>query len=118
LGKGGDIAAVAPHDQIKLRNFEIPGCGGFTLSGKADNLDEYYVDGKEIATFSSLDDLIGKINYYLEYDEERKNIAEAGYKRTLKEHTYMHRFNEIFSTMGLETVKEEDLKKGTSRDIT
>ena len=27
-------------EQIKGRNFEIPGCGGFTLSGWAENLFE------------------------------------------------------------------------------
>jgi len=42
-----------------------------------------------------------KIRYYLEHDEEREKIAMAGYQRTLGEHTYEKRFEQIFKTIGL-----------------
>jgi spore maturation protein CgeB len=87
-------------EQIKGRNFEIPGCGGFLLTGGADNLEEYYQDGREVVIFHDDDELIDKIRYYLAHDEERSAIAQAGYERTLREHTYVHRFREIFTTMG------------------
>ena len=45
--------------------------------------------------------MIDKIKYYLEHNEEREAIARAGYERTLREHTYEKRFNEIFKTIGL-----------------
>jgi spore maturation protein CgeB len=89
-------------EQIKGRNFEVPGCGGFLLSGRADNLEEYYEIGKEIVCFENTKDLIEKARYYLADEEERSQIAEAGYQRTLREHTYEHRFNEIFSIIGLQ----------------
>ena len=89
-------------DQIKARNFEVPGCGGFLLSGQAENLADYYVDGQEIVIFKNLRDLIDKIRYYLEHDEERARIAEAGYERTFREHTYEHRFREFFARIGLD----------------
>jgi len=89
------------REQIKGRNFEIPGAGGFLLTSPADNLEEYYIPGKEIAIFGDTRDLIDKIKYYLIHEEEREKIREAGYNRTLAEHTYVHRFNEIFRTMGL-----------------
>lgn len=89
------------REQIKGRNFEIPGCGGFLLSGYADNLGEYYEDDKEIVIFKDTKALINKIKYYLEHDEEREAIAKAGYERTLRDHTYEKRFNEIFKTIGL-----------------
>ena len=87
-------------EQIKGRNFEIPGCGGFLLTGSADNLEQYYEDGREVVIFHDADELIDKIRYYLAHDEERSAIAQAGYERTLREHTYVHRFREIFTTMG------------------
>lgn len=87
--------------QIKGRTFEIPGCGGFMLSGWADDLDKYYEIGKEIVCFSSTKDLIKKIKYYLEHEKERENIARAGYERTLRNHTYEKRFNEVFKAIGL-----------------
>lgn len=89
------------REQIKGRNFEIPGCKGFLLTSDADNLRDYYQDGKEIVIYKDFEDLIEKIRYYLKNDRERKKIAEAGYQKTLKEHTYEKRFNEIFKTIGL-----------------
>jgi spore maturation protein CgeB len=89
-------------EQIKGRNFEIPGCGGFLLTGHADNLEQYYEIGTEIVCFHSTRDLIQKARYYLAHEEERAQIAEAGYQRTLRDHTYEQRFNEILSIIGLQ----------------
>lgn len=89
------------HQQIKGRNFEIPGCGGFILSGQADNLENYYKIGKEIDVYKNTNNLIEKIKYYLSHDEERERITQAGLKRTINEHTYEIRFNKIFEAMGL-----------------
>lgn len=88
-------------EQIKGRNFEIPGCGGFLLTKRAENLEDYYEDGKEVVCFENVNDLIGKVRYYLQHEDERAAIAEAGYGRTLREHTYLHRFKEIFQQIGL-----------------
>jgi spore maturation protein CgeB len=87
--------------QIKGRNFEIPGCGGFLLTEYASHLEDYYKIGKEIECFKNISELIEKIKYYLVNEKEREKIAEAGYERTLKDHTYEKRFNEIFKTMDL-----------------
>ncbi|RCJ22319.1 hypothetical protein A6770_29910 [Nostoc minutum NIES-26] len=89
------------YEQIKGRNFEVPGCGGFLLTGKAENLDEYYRISQEVECFDNNDDLIKQIKYYLENQEQRIAIAKAGYERTLNEHTYVHRFTEIFQKIGL-----------------
>ena len=91
-------------DQIKGRNFEIPGCGGFLLTGRADDLERYYRPGLEVACFDTPEDLVEKTIYYLEHDDERARIAERGYERTLREHTYVHRFAEIFGTIGVDDV--------------
>ncbi len=91
----------ARRPQIKGRTFEIPACGGFLLTGRADNLGEYYIEGKEAVVFNNSQDLAEKCKYYLAHEQERKAIALAGYQRTLKEHTYEHRFRLIFQAMGL-----------------
>jgi len=90
------------REQIKGRNFEIPGSGGFLLTSDADNLTDYYQDGKEIVIYKDIDDMINKIKYYLEHNQERERIAKAGYERTLREHTYEKRFNNIFKTIQYE----------------
>jgi len=95
--------------QIKGRNFEVPGCRGFMLTGEAEDLDSYYQRDKEIVCFNSLPNLIEKIRYYLSHDGERDAIAEAGYRRTLREHTYVHRFADIFRIAGLPGVDPESV---------
>lgn len=82
--------------QIKGRNFEMPGTRSFQLTSNAENLTEYYVDGKEIVIFNSVEELIDKAKYYLKNEDERNEIAINGYKRTIAEHTWHHRFGEIF----------------------
>lgn len=87
--------------QIKGRNFEVPACGGFLLSGHAENLEDYYEIGKEIVTFTSTGDMVDKIRYYLAHDDEREAIARAGYERTMRDHTYATRFSHIFKKIGV-----------------
>ncbi len=65
---------------IPLRALDIMGCGGFLLSNYQEELAEYFEEGKEVVMFYDLEDCIEKINYYLENEDERKKIADAGYK--------------------------------------
>jgi spore maturation protein CgeB len=99
-------------DQIKGRNFEVPGCGGFLLTGKADNLEQYYEPGRELLCFENPKDLIDKIRFFLGREEERAAIAEAGYERTMREHTYVQRFAAIFERAGLGSVPTEKILSG------
>jgi spore maturation protein CgeB len=94
--------ASAPYaDQIKGRNFEVPGCGGFLLTSSADDLGAYYDLDKEIVCFDGIADLTEKIKYYLAHEDERNAIALRGYERTLRDHTYERRFADIFGKIGL-----------------
>lgn len=86
--------------QIKGRNFEIPGHGGFLLTSVAEGLDRYYVPGKEIEVWNDPDELVEKVRYFLAHDAERRHIEEEGRRRTLAEHTYEQRFRHLFRTMG------------------
>ena len=85
------------RDQIKGRNFEIQGCGGFQLSSYVDDIESYFKLDQEIVCFRGENELVEKIQFYLEHDKERVAIAKAGYRRVLKEHTYELRFKKIFN---------------------
>lgn len=87
--------------QIKGRNFEIPGAGGFLLTSRVESLEEYFVFGKEIEVFESTRELEDKVEYYLAHERERETIRACGHERTLREHTYEARFNELFRRIGL-----------------
>lgn len=87
--------------QIKGRNFEVPGCGGFLLTERVPHLERYFVPGEEIGVYGDLDDLVVQLPIWLEDETRRARVAEAGYRRVLREHTYDRRFAEIFATLGL-----------------
>ncbi len=88
--------------QIKARIFEIPACGGFLLTGKADDLDKFFEIGKEIAVYEKPEDIPKIVRYYLSHNEERERMAKAGYERVIRDHTYEKRLEEIFKKIGLE----------------
>jgi spore maturation protein CgeB len=87
--------------QIKGRNFEVPGCGGFLLTERVPHLERYFELGREVAVYDSTDDLVQQVGHWLSHDEERAAVAEAGYRRVLAEHTYDHRFDAIFRAVGV-----------------
>jgi spore maturation protein CgeB len=88
-------------EQIKARHFEINACRSFQLSYYVEGLERCYRIGEELAVYIDPDDLVEKVLYYLADDKLRENIAEAGYQRTLAEHTYAKRFQRVFSQMEL-----------------
>lgn len=111
----GRAAQTMLPEQIKGRCFEVPGCGGFLLTSPAENLADYYEDGREIVCFSNLEDLIAKVRYYLDHEEARSQIAHAGFERTLREHTYAHRFAHIFAVAGLPSPPLDEVLAGKPR---
>lgn len=88
-------------EDIKARFFEVTGTGAFLLSYPVEYLERYLVPGRELVLYNSIDDLYDLISYYLKHENERNQIAENGYVRTSKEHTYQKRFIDIFNKIGL-----------------
>lgn len=83
------------ENQVKARTFEVPGAGGFLLTENVAALEKFYIPGKEIVTFGSVQELAEKIKYYLAHPRERDAIARAGFARTSRDHTYDLRLKEV-----------------------
>lgn len=79
------------REQVKMRHFEIAGCGGFQLSYPVDYLAEFFSIGSEMVVFTSVDDLATKIKYFLEHENERLQIADASRRRATSDHTATRR---------------------------
>jgi spore maturation protein CgeB len=86
--------------QIKGRNFEVPGCGGFLLTERVPHLERYFELDAEVAVYDGEHDLVDKVGYWLSHEDVRVAVARAGYQRVLAEHTYDHRFSAIFTAVG------------------
>ena len=87
--------------QIRLRDFEVPMSGGFYMVEYMEELEEFFDIGKEIVCYSGSEDLVDKIKYYLEHDNQREGIRRAGYERALRNHTWHKRFEMAFKQMGM-----------------
>jgi len=82
--------------QMKARNFEIPYFGGFQVTDYLPTLENYFDIGREIICYANVDESIQLTKFYLENDKLREEIKLAGVKRARENHTYLHRFEEIF----------------------
>lgn len=100
-------------NQIKARNFEVPGAGGFLLTEHAPGIEHWYDVGTEIAVWDNIDDLAKKIQYYLENPELRDEMALRAHARTVKEHLYEHRMSALVdfaSSLSRESYESPELK--------
>ena len=82
-------------DDINYRTFETTGCKTLLLTNYTPNLEKLFEIGKEVVIYNDLIDLDNKVRYYLENVSERNIIAEGGYNRVKREHTYSHRAKKI-----------------------
>ncbi|QJD84068.1 CgeB family protein [Cohnella herbarum] len=85
------ITAVSPNP----RTFEISASGTLQLTDWREDIAQFYVPGVEIVTYDSPEDMAAKVDYYLEHEEERQEIALRGLYRTLRDHTYVSRLNQL-----------------------
>jgi spore maturation protein CgeB len=76
---------------VNPRTFEIASCGAFQLSDLRQETGQLYALDTEIGTYTSQDELIRKIDYYLHNEDERQAIALSGLARTRRDHTYEKR---------------------------
>ena len=82
---------------IPLRCLEIMASGGFLLTNFQSDFLKHFVPNKEFVFFESKKDMMQKIDYYLEHEEERISIANAGFTKISKLFSYESIFQKILS---------------------
>ena len=78
-----------------MRLYETTGVGTLLLTDHKSNISGMFVPGREVITYREAEECIEQARYYLEHDQERGAVARAGQERTLREHTYNHRMQEL-----------------------
>ena len=91
-----NIHTDAVHNEVaNMRMFETTGVGGCLLTDTGENLQDLYEADSEVITYKSIDECVEKVSYLKENPETRDEIAKAGQKRTLNQHTTYHRCLEV-----------------------
>jgi spore maturation protein CgeB len=86
---------VAENYANNMRLFEATGVGALLITDRKDNLGELFEIGKEVVAYSSQEEAAELIHYYIANPDEAREIALAGQARTLREHTYQRRMEEL-----------------------
>lgn len=90
-----NISSRTIESGIPQRIFDILSCGGFCLTNYQPEIAEYFEDGRELVMYSSLEDLVYKVQYYLAHEEERKQIAKEGWEKARSEFELAMRLREM-----------------------
>jgi spore maturation protein CgeB len=78
-----------------MRLYEATGVGTMLITDSKDNLRDMFEPGTEVLAYRTPEECAQMIQYYLDHNKEREVIAKAGQERTLREHTYCHRTQEL-----------------------
>ncbi len=111
----GSLATLNHHIDVagpyanNMRLYEATGVGTLLITDWKDNLHEMFDPGTEVVAYRSAQECVELIHYYLTHEDERETIARAGQRRTLSEHTYYHRMQELVD------IVRKYLKRGTKR---
>ncbi len=79
-----------------VRMFDIMACGGFLLTEYRPFIDDMFRIGVELDVFRNREELLKKTLFYLENEDKRRDIANAGYDKVMREHRYRNRLKAIF----------------------
>jgi spore maturation protein CgeB len=82
------------------RILRIMASGAFALSNHWPQIEADYTDGEHLRTWRSFDELGRTIDYYLDHEEERKGIADAGCRHVHANHNWAVRMKELLRFFG------------------
>ena len=84
---------------IPLRIWDVLGAGGFLLTNYQAELPLFFKEGEDLVCFDGIEDMRKKVGYYLEHEEERRQIAENGYRKVKEYHSYIDRIQTMLEIL-------------------
>jgi hypothetical protein len=82
-----------------LRDYEATMCRSLLCTQYSHEIEELFDVGIEIICYHNEHDLSDKLKYYTNNVGERDSIAEKGYLKSLKDHTWERRFESLFDIL-------------------
>ncbi len=80
---------------IPQRVWDILGAGGFLITNYQNELNKYFEIGEHLEVYKDENELLDKIEYYLQNEELREKIARKGHELVKEKHTVLNRVIEI-----------------------
>lgn len=71
-------------DLVTSRTFNIPACGAFMLHERNEEVLRYFREDEEAAFFESPDELVDRVEFYLQNPARRAEVAQGGRERCEK----------------------------------
>jgi GT2 family glycosyltransferase/2-polyprenyl-3-methyl-5-hydroxy-6-metoxy-1,4-benzoquinol methylase len=84
-------------NDLNMRVFETLSCGALLITNRLrDNgQEELFQDRGHLVEYESIGEALDLIAYYLEHEDERDRIADAGHREAVTHHTYRHRMERV-----------------------
>jgi hypothetical protein len=86
---------LAGHSADNLRLFEATGLGALLITDWKDDLRTMFEIGKEVVAYRTINECAQLIRRFLDCPAEGEEIARAGQRRTLQDHTYWVRAQQL-----------------------
>ena len=86
---------VAENNANNMRLYEATGVGSLLITDHKDNLSTLFEPNQEVIVYRTPEEAGELIRYYIEHPDEAAAIAKAGQARTLRDHTYQRRMEEL-----------------------
>ena len=84
---------------VNQRVFDVPACNKFLLTDYQEQMEELFNIGEEVVCYREPGEIEELVRYYLDHESERIKIAEKGYQRVIRDHTYISRVKGMVGTM-------------------
>jgi spore maturation protein CgeB len=94
------ISSVASVYANIMTMYEATGIGTLLVIDEREDLKNLFEPFQEIITYRTAQECAGLIKFYLEHEKERQEVASAGQRRTMKEHNYHVRMEELLEILG------------------
>ena len=85
---------------LPLRIWDVLGSRGFLMTNFQAEIPYYFKNKEDLVCFESVDELVELAGYYLTHEEERRQIAENGYRKVCKHHGYGQRITNMMEIVG------------------
>jgi len=82
-----------------MRMFEATGVGSLLVTDNKSNIADFFMPDQEIVTYKNTRECIEKLTYYLANEKYRLEIGSRGQTRTLQDHTYRIRVEEMLNCL-------------------